>query len=92
MRSFENLMKDLDEEEEEEGTRIVCDIEKFKKALENPPLKILNFQVWMYICLNSFNKNKKIPPLGKIARDLKMGIETVKEAITVLKDFGVLED
>jgi len=86
MRTFDSLIEGLNKEE---GTRITFNIDKFKKALENPPQKLFNFQVWAYICFSSFNE--VIPSLGRIARDLKLGIETVKEAITVLKDYGVLE-
>lgn len=87
MRAFDSLIKDL----EEEGTRIVFNIEKFKKALERPQRpKLLNLQVWFYICMNSYNN--RIPPLGKIAKDLGLGMKEVKEVIEELKYYGVLED
>jgi len=89
MRTFDSLIEDLDKEE---GTKIVYNIDKFKEVLKNPPpFKMLNFRLIMYLCL-TVPLNGEIPPPGKIANDLKMGIEEVKEAITDLKDWGVLED
>lgn len=82
-------MKDLDKEE---GMKIVFDNDKFKKSLEDPlPFKMLKFQVIMYLCQN-IPLNGRIPPLGKIANDLKVRIEEVREAIKDLKDCGLLED
>ncbi|MBA7492548.1 hypothetical protein ES702_03111 [subsurface metagenome] len=88
MRTFENLMKDLDKEE---GTRVVFDLDKYKEVLKNPPkpLRILNFQVLMYLCL-IVPIDEKTPPLRKIARDLKLNFKVVKGAIKDLRDFGVL--
>lgn len=90
MRTFENLVKDLDKKE---GTRIVFDLDKYKEVLKNPPkpIKILNFQVLMYLFL-SVPIDEKIPPPGKISRDLKIEMKTVKETIANLKDYGVLKD
>ncbi|MBA7491707.1 hypothetical protein ES702_02255 [subsurface metagenome] len=89
MRTFDSLIKDLNEEK---GTKIVFNIDKFKEVLENPPLfKMLNFRLIMYLCL-TIPLNGEIPPPGKIADDLKMRIEEVKEAIIDLKDWGFLED
>lgn len=88
MRTFENLIKDLGEEK---GTRIVFNIDKIKKVLENPLLlKSFNLQVLTYLCSN-FPINEEIYPLEQIARDFKMEIETVKEEIANLKDYGFLE-
>ncbi|MBA7500792.1 hypothetical protein ES704_03553 [subsurface metagenome] len=87
MKSFDSLIEDL---EEERGLKIVFDRDKFKKALEKRPQKTLNFQVWFYLCLYSFNDI--IPPIGKIARDLKLEVKTVKEAIKDFKHYGVLKD
>lgn len=88
MRTFENLIKDLDEEKE--GTRIVCNIDKFEKALGDPLPGILDFRVFFYICFNT-PVNGVIPPLERIAGDLKMEIETVKKEIEKLKYYGALE-
>lgn len=90
MRTFENLMKDVNKRE---GTRIVFDLDRYKEVLKNPPkpIKILNFQVLMYLCL-TIPINERIPPPEKISRDLKIEMETVKEAIADLKNYGVLKD
>ena len=90
MRSFESLMKDINEEK---GPRMVFDIDRFKRFLENPPrpAMLLNLPVLLYITFNT-PLYERIPPLEQIAGDLKMDIETVKETIAELKDCGVLED
>ena len=90
MRTFESLIKDLDKEE---GTRIVFDLDKYKEVLKNPPkpMKVLNFRVIMHLCL-TIPINGRIPPLRKIARDLKLDFKVVRRAIKDLKDFGVLEE
>ena len=89
-RSFESLMKNLDEGEQDEKIRLVFDLDRIKKVFENPILRPFNVQVLLYICFNVFIY-EKIPSLKQIARDLKMEIETVKGEIENLKDFGFLE-
>jgi len=90
MRIFEDLIKDLDKRK---GMRIVFDIDKFKRILSNPPtpVRLLNFPVILYLSFNVPFNNGNIPPPEQIARDLKMNIETVKEEIANLKNFGFLE-
>ena len=89
-RSFEGLIKDLGEGEQDEEIRLVFDLDRVEKVFENPILRPFNVQVLLYICFNSF-VNEKIPSLGQIARDLKMGVKTVEEEIINLKGFGFLE-
>ena len=83
-------MKDLDKEN---CPRVVFNIDKFKRLLKDPPkpMRLLNFQIVMYISLN-VPRYERIPSPGQIVRELNMDIKTVSEAITDLKDYGVLED
>jgi len=83
-------MKDLDEEKR---PRLVFDINRFERYLENPPIpiRLLNFPVLMHIIFNA-PLYERIPSPEQIAGELKLDIKTVNEAIADLKVCGVLED
>lgn len=90
MKTFNSLMKDLNEEGGETlKMRVATDTSRFEEALKNFPLKVLNVLVLSYICFNTLSEEGKLP-LKQIARDLKLKIEIVKKAIMDLKEYGVL--
>lgn len=95
MRTFESLIKDLNEKAGEDSEiRLTFDfnMDKFKKVFKkSQALRLLNFQVFMYLCFKS-TFNKEIPSFKQISKELGMEIKEVKEAIMNLKDYGVLED
>lgn len=90
MKSFKKLMKDL-ESGQGPGTRVKFDLNKYAEALNKGESKILNFGMILYLSFNT-PPNTNIPPPEQIARDLKMEVKTVKEAIIDLRDYGFLEN